>query len=83
MPIEELALYRAYSRKQIHDLFEPETPFTPQAGSWGLHGIVRLARRPGDFVLMVTFGRAKGSIPLTRAYPLQAYCAGNHRRSRT
>lgn len=60
MPTEELMLYRDCSRKQIHDLFEPETPFTPQAGSWGLHGIVRLARRPGDFVLIVTFGRSQG-----------------------
>jgi hypothetical protein len=60
MPTEELMLYRDYSRQQIHDLFEPETPFTPQAGSWGLHGIVRLARRPGDFVLIVTFGQSQG-----------------------
>ena len=60
MPTEELVLHRNYSRQQIHDLFEPETPFTPQAGSWGLHGIVRLARRSGDFVLIVTFGQSQG-----------------------
>lgn len=60
MPPEELVPYREYSRRQIHDLFEPNTPFTPQTGSWGLHGIVRLARRPSDFVLIVTFGRSQG-----------------------
>lgn len=36
--IEELVLYWDYSRQQIHNLFKPETPFTPQAGSWGSHG---------------------------------------------
>jgi hypothetical protein len=36
MPTEELMLYRDYSRQQIHDLFEPETPFTPQSRSWGV-----------------------------------------------
>jgi hypothetical protein len=60
MPSEELVLHQDYNRQQLHDLFEPETPFTPQAGSWGLHGIVRLARRPGDFVVIVTFGRSQG-----------------------
>jgi hypothetical protein len=60
MPFEQLTLHRDYSRQQIHDLFEPETLFTAQTGSWGLHGIVRLARRPGDFVLIVTFGRSQG-----------------------
>ena len=47
MPSTELSLYQDYSRQQIHDLSELETPFTPQTGSSGLHGIVRLARRPG------------------------------------
>lgn len=60
MPSETLALHRDYTRQQIHDLFEPETPFTPKAGTWGLQGIIRLARRPGDFVLIVTFGRSQG-----------------------
>jgi hypothetical protein len=28
-----LVLYHDYSRKQVHDLFAPETPFAPQAGT--------------------------------------------------
>lgn len=60
MPQNELLLHQAYSREQIHDLFDPGTPFTPQAGSWGLHGIIRIPGRPGDFVLIVTFGRSQG-----------------------
>ncbi|HVO43099.1 MAG TPA: DUF3427 domain-containing protein [Aggregatilineales bacterium] len=60
MRSEELTLHQEYSRQQIHDLFEPETAFTPQAGTWGLHGIIRLSERPGDFVLIVTFGQSQG-----------------------
>lgn len=54
-------LYGNYDREAVHDLFEPNTPFTPQAGKWGLPGIIRLDERPGDFVLFVTFGKAEGS----------------------
>jgi len=30
--MRELVLYEDYSRKEVHDLFEPESPFTPQTG---------------------------------------------------
>ena len=55
-----LVLYHDYSRQQVHDLFAPERPFTPQAGTWGLHGIIALPNRPGDFVFFVTFGQQQG-----------------------
>jgi hypothetical protein len=45
----------------VHDIFAPETPFTPQAGTWGLQGIVAIPNRPGDLVLFVTFGQQQGS----------------------
>ena len=56
----ELELHQSYNRKEIHDIFAPETRFTPQAGTWGLQGIVELSERPGDFVFFVTFGRREG-----------------------
>lgn len=57
----EPQLYANYDRRSVHDLFEPNTKFTPQAGKWGVPGIIRLTERPGDFVLFVTLGKAEGS----------------------
>lgn len=54
---KKLQLYSAYSREEVHDIFEPNTKFTPQAGSWGLHGIIGLKDNPGDYILFVTIGK--------------------------
>lgn len=56
-----LRLWETYSRREAHDIFEPGTPFTPQAGTWGLQGIVALRDTPGDYVFFVTFGASQGS----------------------
>ena len=56
----ELKLFETYSRKDVHDIFAPEANFTPQAGTWGLQGIIEIPDRPDDFVLFVTFGRTEG-----------------------
>lgn len=53
----ELKLYSEYSRRDVHDIFSPETHFTPSSGTWGLHGIVGIPDKPGDFVFFVTFGQ--------------------------
>lgn len=58
MPI--LRLHAEYQREDVHDIFSPDTVFTPQSGTWGLHGIVRVPDRPGDFVFFVTFGQQQG-----------------------
>jgi hypothetical protein len=50
-----------YSRREVHDIFDPDTPFTPQAGTWGIQGIVSLTRSPGDFAFFVTYGASQGS----------------------
>lgn len=55
-----LVLYQQYNREEIHNIFAPGTPFTPQAGTWGLQGIVAIPDRPGDFVFFVTFGQQQG-----------------------
>lgn len=52
-----LILFETYTRQEIHDIFAPDTPFTPQSGTWGLLGIVPIPSRTGDFVLFVTFGK--------------------------
>ena len=40
MPATKLELFSEYSREDVHAIFSPETAFTPQAGTWGLQGIV-------------------------------------------
>jgi hypothetical protein len=52
--------YADYTRQAVHDLFDPESRFTPGAGKWGLHGIVQWPDRPSDFVFFVSFGRSIG-----------------------
>lgn len=49
-----------YSRKDVHGIFSPSSVFTPQAGSWGLWGIVRVPERDGDWVFFVTLGQTQG-----------------------
>lgn len=58
MPLE---LYGEYDRRAVHDIFDPDAPFTVGAGTWGIHGIVRLPDRPRDFVLFVTLGKQEGT----------------------
>jgi hypothetical protein len=55
-----LERYNDYSRQDVHDIFAPDTPFTLQRGTWGLHGIVPIPLRAGDFVFFVTFGQSQG-----------------------
>jgi hypothetical protein len=56
-----LELWEDYTREQVHAIFAPGSRFTPQAGIWGLQGIVQVPGRPGDFVFFVTFGKREGA----------------------
>ena len=56
-----LTLYEEYTRKEVHDIFDPDSSFSPQRGTWGLHGIVCIPNRSGDFVFFVTFGSRQGN----------------------
>ena len=56
----KLKLYALYNRETVHSIFSPETSFTPQAGTWGLQGVIELPDRPGDFIFFVTFGQSQG-----------------------
>lgn len=58
--MKNLELWSEYSREQIHSIFSPDTTFTPQAGTWGLHGMVRVPDRPGDWVFLVSLGNQQG-----------------------
>jgi len=54
-----LTLYKEYSREEVHDIFSPDSTFTPQAGTWGLQGIVSIPERNSDYVFFVTFGQSQ------------------------
>jgi Protein NO VEIN, C-terminal/Domain of unknown function (DUF3427) len=56
-----LTLYEDYTRKDVHDVFDPDSAFTRSSGTWGISGIIRIPSRPGDFVLFVTFGQSVGA----------------------
>ena len=58
--MKELRLYEKYTREDVHSVFSPETSFTPQSGTWGLHGIVQVPGRPSCFVFFVTYGQRQG-----------------------
>ncbi len=58
--MRNLKLWEEYSREDVHDIFSPDTEFTPQSGTWGLHGMIRIPDRLNDWVFFVTFGQEQG-----------------------
>ena len=54
-----LIRYKDYSREEVHNIFSGDSTFTPQAGTWGLQGIVSIPDRDGDYVFFVTFGQSQ------------------------
>jgi len=58
--MKKLQLWQFYSRSEVHKIFSPDTKFTPQSGTWGLQGIIKVPDRDGDFVFFVTFGKSQG-----------------------
>ncbi len=63
----DLVRFTEYSRKQIHDHFDPESPFLAQTGTWGLHGVVRVPRTESDWVFFVTFAGGPRSFAFEEA----------------
>ncbi|WP_254654706.1 DUF3427 domain-containing protein [Bacillus sp. FJAT-27986] len=53
-----MELYGEYNREEVHDIFDPLSPYTPGAGTWGIHGIVKIPNREKDYVFFVTFGQS-------------------------
>ncbi len=58
--MKTLRLWDFYTREDVHSIFSPDTVFTPQSGTWGLHGIVKVPDRIGDWVFFVTLGQIQG-----------------------
>lgn len=58
--MKTLKRFDTYSREEVHDIFAPDTTFTPQAGTWGLQGVVGIPNRANDYVFFVTFGKTQG-----------------------
>ena len=55
-----LTIYDKYTRKEVHDHFVPGGHFTPNAGTWGLHGCVLIPNTDHDYVFFVTYGQVQG-----------------------
>lgn len=51
--------YEDYTREEVHDIFSPHTHYTPQAGTWGLQGIVKVSDTK-DYIFYVTIGSQQG-----------------------
>ena len=58
--MEKLKVGSTYNREEVHSIFSPDTKFTPGAGTWGLHGIVKVPDRDLDYVFFVTLGQKQG-----------------------
>ncbi len=58
--MDKLTLYGKYTRKEVHDYFVPGGQFTPNAGTWGLHGCVLIPNSGHDYVFFVTYGQSQG-----------------------
>lgn len=56
--VPTLQLNMEYTRRNVHDIFDPNSPFTPGAGTWGIHGIIKLPNRKKDYIFFVTFGQS-------------------------
>jgi len=56
---QSLRLHQTYDRKSVKTIFDPDSPFTPQTGSWGLHGIVRVPDTEASYVFFVTYGQSQ------------------------
>ena len=58
--MKKLVLYDDYNRQEIHKIFSPNTKFTKNSGTWGLHGIIQIGKTK-DYVIIVTQGTVIGS----------------------
>ncbi len=53
--MKKLVRYDNYSRKEIHDIFSPDTTFTPGSGYWGISGIIKVPNMFHDYIFLVTY----------------------------
>lgn len=55
--MRELVRFEKYSRKEIHDIFSPDTNFTRGSGYWGISGIIKVPNTLHDYIFLVTYGQ--------------------------
>lgn len=55
--MKKLVGYEKYSRKDIHDIFSPDTNFTSGSGYWGISGIIKVPETKHDYIFLVTYGQ--------------------------
>ena len=71
--MKKLELNNLYSRQEVHSIFSPNTKFTPQAGTWGLHGVVEIPDRPNDHVFFVTYGQSQSGHDFDEGIPFAMF----------
>ncbi len=58
--MNKLQIGELYSREEIHNIFENGiTKFTPNAGTWGIQGIIKIRNRKNDYAFITTYGQDK------------------------
>jgi len=48
--------FSKYSRKEIHDLLDPDSAFYYYCGKWGLNGVISVGKDRKDFVFLIRTG---------------------------
>ena len=56
--MKKLAIGELYSREDVHDMFAPDTNFTPGAGVWGIQGVIKIPDSTG-YIFFVTYGQSQ------------------------
>ena len=74
---EPLLLHHDYTRREIHDIFDPDSRFTAQAGSWGLWGIVPIPDHRRTMFFLSLTDRGKGNMRSTKGSRRKVSCGGN------
>lgn len=51
-----ISRFKEYTKKDVHDLMDPESSYYYYCGKWGTNGVIRLGKFRDDFVLFSTLG---------------------------
>lgn len=67
MIVERLTLYGGYTREDVNNIFNPQTPFTPGSGIYGMHGLIRVPKTNAspDFIFFITIGQNRTGYEFT------------------
>ena len=52
-----LERYKEYTKKDVHDILDPESTYYYFCGKWGINGVVRYGTDHDKFALFVTLGK--------------------------